>query len=525
MSGPAAMREAEFRRILGIEFFCGSARAAVERMRNGGLLVVPAAPALKELGRDRGYREALLNADLAITDSAYMVLVWNLLRRDSVRRLSGLEYLRELLGEPEVRTPGCTFWIMAGERSAQLNLTWLASQGIAVPEHCVYLAPLYGEEIEDPKLMEELNRLQPRHVVVTLGGGTQERLGFVPQAQSGLPARHPLHRSGHRLPQRRPDPYPCLRRSTLSGMAVPLHLRAQALCAAVLGARASCLRCSCGIRASCHHFKFNVHGATVDVERGYSGKRSLRVRRTWLSTVCLALGLWRCWASAQNVSEQYLLAAANDDRTAHHLSPLRTDEGLLRSARLHAVEMANHRDISHQFAGEAELAERAGEAGVRFSLITENVAQASNSALIHELLMRSAGHRANLLDPQVDSVGIAVVQRDGQIYAVEDFARTVQYLTLEEQEGTVRTLLADAGLAFAANPRDARATCAKSSGYVGERRPWFVMRYTSADIQELPKELLERLNDRRYHLAAIGACDTGSETPFTGYNLAVLLYP
>lgn len=249
------------------------------------------------------------------------------------------------------------------------------------------------------------------------------------------------------------------------------------------------------------------------------------MRRAWLSTACLALALARCDGSAQNVSEQYLLAAANGDRAAHRLSPLRIDGGLLRAARHHALEMAEHRDISHQFAGEAELAERAGEEGVRFSLVTENVAEASNSALIHELLMRSASHRANLLDPQVDSVGIAVVQRDGQLYAVEDFARTVQHLTLDEQESTVRALLAEKGLTFARSPRDARETCSMRSGYAGERRPWFVMRYTAASIRQLPEELLDRLADGRYHLAAVGACATGEHAPFTGYTLAVLLYP
>ena len=58
-------------------------------MRLVGLLVVPAAPALKDLGTKASYREALVNADLAITDSAYMVMVWNRLQHDSIRRLSG----------------------------------------------------------------------------------------------------------------------------------------------------------------------------------------------------------------------------------------------------------------------------------------------------------------------------------------------------------------------------------------------------------------------------------------------------
>ena len=166
-------------RILGIDFFDGSAKAAIEIMRSGGLLVVPAAPALKDLDRNPGYRESLLNADLALTDSAFMVLIWNRLQSTSIKRLSGLEYLRELLLQPDVREPGETLWIMASPVSTQRNLAWLKEQGITIPEEHVYMAPMYGSgPISDPELVGLLNRLRPRHVIVTVGGGTQERLGL-----------------------------------------------------------------------------------------------------------------------------------------------------------------------------------------------------------------------------------------------------------------------------------------------------------------------------------------------------------
>src|ERR1700686_4518862 len=128
-------------RILGIDFFDGSAKAAIEIMRNGGLLLPPAAPALKDLDHNLDYRESLLNADLAITDSAYMVLIWNRLQSKTIKRLSGLEYLRELLLEPDVREPGNTLWIMASPISAKRNLDWLEGQGITIPEDNVYMAP------------------------------------------------------------------------------------------------------------------------------------------------------------------------------------------------------------------------------------------------------------------------------------------------------------------------------------------------------------------------------------------------
>jgi UDP-N-acetyl-D-mannosaminuronic acid transferase (WecB/TagA/CpsF family) len=41
------------------------------------------------------------------------------------------------------------------------------------------MAPIYGSgPIVDQALIDLLNRLRPQHVILTIGGGTQERLGF-----------------------------------------------------------------------------------------------------------------------------------------------------------------------------------------------------------------------------------------------------------------------------------------------------------------------------------------------------------
>jgi len=167
-----------FRKILGITFFTGGAAEAVDRISAGGLLVVPAAPALKDIPWNLSYREALLNADLTITDSAFMVLIWNILQRDRIQRLSGLTYLRELLRRHDLRKPGNTFWVMASPSSAARNTAWLRSNGFTVTPEDVYVAPVYPAEIGDELLLTKLRERRPRHIVLTLGGGTQERLGY-----------------------------------------------------------------------------------------------------------------------------------------------------------------------------------------------------------------------------------------------------------------------------------------------------------------------------------------------------------
>lgn len=168
-----------YRRILGVRFFVGSPEDAVAIGLRGGLVVVPAAPALIELERDATYRDALVNADLAITDSGFMVLIWRFLRREKLERVSGLEYLRLLLQKPVLREPGSTLWIMPTPGARDRNLRWLQDQGYPVSESDCYLAPMYpAGPIHDPALLARLAASRPKHIVVGLGGGVQERLGL-----------------------------------------------------------------------------------------------------------------------------------------------------------------------------------------------------------------------------------------------------------------------------------------------------------------------------------------------------------
>jgi UDP-N-acetyl-D-mannosaminuronic acid transferase (WecB/TagA/CpsF family) len=186
-----AVRSQEFRQILGLRFFVGGAQRAIELLENGGLLVVPAAPALKNLSQDLAYRDALLGADVAIADSSLMVMLWNFMEKDNIRRLSGLEYLAKLLTRSDFRELGGSFWIMASAASAATNLAWLRQQGIEVLPEDVYLAPVYQAAIEDELLLQALRDRRPRHILVTLGGGTQERLGFyLKRNLEPLPAIH-----------------------------------------------------------------------------------------------------------------------------------------------------------------------------------------------------------------------------------------------------------------------------------------------------------------------------------------------
>jgi uncharacterized protein YkwD len=171
-------------------------------------------------------------------------------------------------------------------------------------------------------------------------------------------------------------------------------------------------------------------------------------------------------SAQQTVSaERVLFDAANHERAAQGLAPLRWDDALANAAREHALEMAQRNTLSHQFPGEATLQDRGRSAGARFTEIAENVAEGPSAETIHTGWMNSPHHRANLLDPQLTAIGIAVVVGlprgggsvgatygnggAGMLFAVEDFSQWVAILSLAEQERQVAAALVARGLQVA----------------------------------------------------------------------------
>jgi uncharacterized protein YkwD len=137
--------------------------------------------------------------------------------------------------------------------------------------------------------------------------------------------------------------------------------------------------------------------------------------------VCLAFA---CRAQEYaSRSERELFDAANRDRQAQGLPTLKWNAALAAAARRHAQLMADHQTISHQFAGEPSLPARVSKAGAGFMALAENVAEAPTPGEIHTMWMHSPGHRANILDGNMDSIGIAVTERNCEFFAVEDFSK------------------------------------------------------------------------------------------------------
>jgi len=168
-----------FRQILGIRFYVGDLEGLLARSRGAGLIVVPSAPVLADLTKDPAHREAVEGADFAITDSGLMVWLWALRARERVVRISGLRYLRALVEWAPFQRPGATFWVMSTAPDAEANRTWLNANGFTVAESDCYLAPRYpAGRLTDAELLNRIELARPEFVILCLGGGVQERLGW-----------------------------------------------------------------------------------------------------------------------------------------------------------------------------------------------------------------------------------------------------------------------------------------------------------------------------------------------------------
>jgi exopolysaccharide biosynthesis WecB/TagA/CpsF family protein len=178
--------------ILGLNFFDGTAASAVdEALTRTGLVVAPSGTCFSRLQRDEDYRTAMTHADLVLPDSGLMVLLWRLLRRRRVTRISGLAYLKELLGRAEFRSDRSILWVLPNEHATDKAISWLQNHGFLTTADECYIAPVYGSRVADPALLKRLQSSRPGHVVIALSGGVQEKLGSYLRENAGYrPAIH-----------------------------------------------------------------------------------------------------------------------------------------------------------------------------------------------------------------------------------------------------------------------------------------------------------------------------------------------
>lgn len=133
--------------------------------------------------------------------------------------------------------------------------------------------------------------------------------------------------------------------------------------------------------------------------------------------------------ATQSAVAEEILRLTNSSRAQHGLAPLQWNGSLNSAAFAHSEEMLTLNYFSHTSPtpGRGDPSSRVRAAGVNPSRVAENIFQADGYPLetIAEVTvdtwLRSPGHRANILDPQVTHIGIGVAQKDDQVSVTQVF--------------------------------------------------------------------------------------------------------
>lgn len=133
-------------------------------------------------------------------------------------------------------------------------------------------------------------------------------------------------------------------------------------------------------------------------------------------TLCAGLALPAAPAQASTVKPAAsFVADINAARKAHGLRPLKVTTDLTGVATKWATAMAKQRGLSHN--------PQLGSAIHNWRGLAENVGMGQTVPQIHAAFMKSAPHRANILNGAYSQIGVGVVVVGHEVYVVEDFRR------------------------------------------------------------------------------------------------------
>ena len=270
-----------------------------------------------------------------------------------------------------------------------------------------------------------------------------------------------------------------------------------------------------------------------------------------LRGICILLSLLVCIgpAAAQQTagddsqfdasSEQQLLRLVNQDRAEKGVATLHFDAKFQQAARAHAQLMVGHRQLSHDFPGEPELRLRLAAAGVHSNSDAENVGFDQSAAGANDGFMHSPPHRANILNPDYNAVGVGAIARDGNVWVVEDFAHvTEDYSATQAEEiiaEAVAQLRSEARLP-ALERRKVRElqndSCSMARKDKLQPKELFevpevrhVFAYTATDPKDLPGVAEQSIKSPEAKGYAVGTCFAASQTyPGGTYWVALVVY-
>jgi uncharacterized protein YkwD len=119
---------------------------------------------------------------------------------------------------------------------------------------------------------------------------------------------------------------------------------------------------------------------------------------------------------ADEQAENDMLVAVNKEREANGLLLLRMDVSLRKLARNHSADMLLRGYFSHYTPEGLSPFDRMNAANIEYTYAGENLALAPSTDLAMQGLLNSQGHRANILNPNFERIGIGAV--DGGVYGI-----------------------------------------------------------------------------------------------------------
>jgi uncharacterized protein YkwD len=120
-------------------------------------------------------------------------------------------------------------------------------------------------------------------------------------------------------------------------------------------------------------------------------------------------------------AERELLRLVNEERTSRDLRPVRWDDRLADVGRAHSEDMYLNGYFAHRGLDGTTPAERMRAADIDFVVSGENLALAPTVALAHDGLMKSPGHRRNILDADFSKLGVGIWAGPHGLVASQEF--------------------------------------------------------------------------------------------------------
>lgn len=107
--------------------------------------------------------------------------------------------------------------------------------------------------------------------------------------------------------------------------------------------------------------------------------------------------------------EQQMIDLVNQERTKAGVNALAADMRLVKVARMKSLDMIKNNYFGHQSPVYGSPFDLLKSQGITYRTAGENIAGNSSVANAHTSLMNSAGHRANILNPNYSKIGIGIV--------------------------------------------------------------------------------------------------------------------